>query len=485
MEREALLIRNRKTALFYSSLTLMAIGAFAAGLQLRESGAGRVTLQSGTRLAQGGPAAETRYAFHSAGTAANARRGDEDSVSARRTFETIYNLVQQYYVDKLPADRQLSYGAIKGMIASLNDPHCYFADPDQYALIEAEQRGVYAGIGAALTVRSQPKDGYTEYKIVVAAPLPGSPAEKAGLHPGDIVTHVDNRWVLGYDPFLRANRLADKMERRTDDAQVEELRKEYDAARQRMQGGIGLFAAQMLLRGDTDTAQRLKLPTEKRLVTVERPGVKQPLTMEMIPKMTEIPAVTAKTLPDGFGYIRIPAFTTKTLEQFKAALATLPGNKGLILDLRGNPGGLMEPALGVNALLSSSAFGYEARAGGKITPVKSASPSLANRAVVTLADKGTASVAEGLAAALTENGTGTLVGGPTFGDSTIQTAFSLPDGSAFVLATGKMLSPRRADWAGIGLAPKIPVAQGASDDQWLRRAAETLKQQPRVAVRIK
>ena len=232
--------RNRKTTLFYSSLTLLAVGAFVAGSRLRESGASRLTRLPVTRLAQGGPAAESGYAFRAAGSSApDVLRGDEDNANARRTFETIYNLVEQYYVDKLPSDTQMSYGAIKGMVASLNDPNCYFAEPDQFSLIEAEQKGRYAGIGASIIVRAQPRDGYTEYKLVVAAPIPGSPAEKTGLKPGDVITHVDGRWALGYDPFLRANKMADRLERRADEEQTDALRKEYDAARQRMSGGIG------------------------------------------------------------------------------------------------------------------------------------------------------------------------------------------------------------------------------------------------------
>jgi carboxyl-terminal processing protease len=463
----------------------LTVGAFAAGTRLRDSGAGQFTLKSSVgqmRLAQGGDG-EAGYAFRGTPSAsAGERLSEDDAPNSRRTFETIYSLVQQYYVDKLPADKQLSRGAVKGMLASLNDPNCYFLEPEQFSLIEAEQRGRYAGIGASLVVRAMPRDGYTEYKIVVAAPIPGSPAEKAGLRPGDVITHVNGRWILGYDPFLRANRMADKLERDANEAQTEEVRKEFTAARTKAQGGIGLFAAHMILRGDTTTTKRLNLPAEKIVVTAERPGVRNSISAEMTPTVTEVPPVTARTLPDGAGYVRIPAFTSKTMEQFKTALATLPKDKGIVLDLRGNPGGLTEPAIAVEGMLSSGGvFGYELRPGGKTNPVKPVVYSSVAHPLVVLSDKGTASVAEALAASLTEKGAATLVGAATFGDSSLQTAYSLPDGSAFVLATGKMLGPRRADWAGVGLTPKVAIAQGVPDDQWLRRAAEALRQRPRVA----
>ena len=485
--------RSRRSALVYFSFAALSAAAFAGGSYLRGSGdpfhlkspAGQ------TRLAQRGSGRESGhegYAFRGPLSSSSvAPGGEDDPGNARRTFETIYSLVQQYYVDKIPADTQLSRGAIRGMLASLNDPNCYFLEPDQFALIEAEQSGKYSGIGASLAIRAQPRDGYTEYKIVIAAPIPGSPAEKAGLKPGDVVTYLNGRWVLGYDPFLRANRMADKLERRANDAQTEEVRKEFTAARQRAQGGFGLFGAQMALRGDTATLKRLNLPSDKISVTIERPGAKNPITVEIMTyAQTEVPPVSGRVLPDGSGYIHIPAFTTKTTEQFKTVFASLPRNKGLVLDLRGNPGGLSESAVAIEGLLSSSGvFGYEVRPGGKSVSVKPVSYTGVNQPLAVLTDQGTASVAEALAAALTDKGTTALIGRETFGDSLLQTAYSLPDGSAFVLATGKMLGPRRTDWAGVGLTPKAIITQNATDEQWMRRASEELRQHTHVADNVR
>jgi carboxyl-terminal processing protease len=472
--------RRSRTALFSSFLVVLTGASFATGSYLRERSSPYLAVKPATQLAQapihGGPV------YIMAGGAANSphapRPAGEDQDGARRTFETVYSLVEQYYVDSLPSDRKMSHGAIQSMISSLNDPNCYFLEPDQFALLDAEGAGRFAGIGASLYVRPQKRNGYTDYKIVVVAPLPGSPAEKAGLKPGDVITHVNGKWVLGYDPFLKANRLAERWQAHDADVDEGELQKEVTTARRKAQGGIGLLPAQMVLRGDRKTIAQMKLPAEKRTVTVERPGSALPITVTMTPTVTVAPALTARTLSDGIGYVKIPVFTEKTTEEFRAALASLPEGRGLVLDLRSNPGGLLDAAMNVETLLSASGtFGYEVVAGGKQTLLKAAATATSGpaRKVIVLVNHGTASVAEAVAASLLDQGVATIVGGQTFGDASVQMAYSLPDGSAFVLSTGKMVGPRRTDWNATGLMPKITLAQEAPDDQVIGKAVDLLR----------
>jgi carboxyl-terminal processing protease len=479
--------RRSGTVLFSSFLVVLTGASFATGSYLRERGSPRLGVRPATQLAQapihGGPA------YVVAAGAANSphtpRASSEDQDGARRTFETVYSLVEQYYVDSLPSDRRMSHGAVQAMISSLNDPNCYFLEPDQFALLDAEGSGRFSGIGASLYVRPQKRSGYTDYKIVVVAALPGSPAEKAGLKSGDVITHVDGKWVLGYDPFLKANKMAERLQEHGQDGEDDDaLRKEISAARRKAQGGIGLLPAQMVLRGDRRTIGQLKLPTDKRSVTVERTGISQPITLTMAPAVTVAPALSARTLSDGIGYVKIPVFTDKTTEEFRAALASLPEDRGLVLDLRGNPGGLLDAAMNVETLLSASGtFGYEVGAGGKQTPLKPTSMVTSGpaRKVIVLVNRGTASVAEAVAASLMDQGVATIVGGQTFGDASVQMAYSLPDGAAFVLATGKMVGPRRTDWNSTGLVPKVAVAQEAPDDQVIGKAVDLLKKGTQMA----
>jgi carboxyl-terminal processing protease len=156
----------------------------------------------------------------------------------------------------------------------------------------------------------------------------------------------------------------------------------------------------------------------------------------------------------------------------------------LILDLRGNPGGLLDAAMSVEALLSADGtFGYEVGSGGKQTPLKppAMAASASGRKVIVLVNRGTASVAEAVAAALADQGVATIVGGQTFGDASVQMAYSMPDNSAFVLSTGKMVGPHRTDWSATGLAPKVAVAQEASDDQVIGKAVDLLESGSQVA----
>ena len=134
---------------------------------------------------------------------------------------------------------------------------------------------------------------YTDYKITVVAPLPGSPAEKAGLKPGDIITHVDGKWVLGYDPLLSFVKVAQQFQNREVDEKVYE--KARTSARDRIAGGIRLHAAEMLLRGDKLLAKTIAAK-ESYSVTIQRKGQSAPLKVEITPLTTTAPQVASKAL---------------------------------------------------------------------------------------------------------------------------------------------------------------------------------------------
>jgi len=468
--------RSQGSALFAAGVFLLTGGAFVAGYRLRTHRGQDARLTPAAQLAQAASPHAGR-ATTVAGNAASARTSapysqdrSRHASAAAETFENVYNLVREHYVDPLPSETLMSRGTVKGIIAALNDPNSYFLEPAQVSLLQAEAEGRFAGIGAVTALRSTKKDGVTEHKIAVVAPLPGSPAEKAGLKPRDIITHIDGKWVLGASPLLDYNRILKKYE--GDGASEEELDRAADSARKKISSGIRLHAALGLLRQGSGT---------RRVLTVERPGVAKPLRIELTTAVTQVdPVVEARPITVNHrqaAYVKVRAFTEGADEAFRRALEGLPTENGVVLDLRGNPGGSLKAAQAIEAALSpGGTFLVETGANGKKRPLSS--PLQMGRKlprVAVLVDSGTASTAEAVAAALQDKQAGTLVGTRTFGDGLMQTLYPLPDGSGFTLTTGRMSGPRGTSWDRNGLTPKVALKSGAPESAVLAQAVAALR----------
>jgi carboxyl-terminal processing protease len=395
------------------------------------------------------------------------------------TYETVYEFVRRNYVDPLPGDTKMAHGTVKAMIATLEDPNSFYLEPAQKALFDGEAAGRYSGIGAALYVRSFKHDGYTDHKIVVVAPLPGSPAEKAGVRAGDIITRVNGKWILGYNPLVSYMQTVQKV--RNGDASEDELRKVVESAQTKIRTGVSFLPAQLFLRGDKSVAALTTSP--KVMLTLERAGNKEPITVEVTPAETRVEPVVSKTIDSGAYYIKVATFTDETTAAAKQALAAVPATApGIILDLRGNPGGSIDAAQGIfGQLAGAGTMAVEIGVKGKRTPIAAGGRPVTNLPVTVLIDRGTASTAEMLAAGLADSGRGTLAGQATFGDAVSQTLYALGDGTAFTLTTAKLASPKGVSWAGTGLQPQVAITPGTAEDQVLARAVAALKERPRVA----
>ena len=217
-------------------------------------------------------------------------------------------------------------------------------------------------------------------------------------------------------------------------------------------------------------------------LTLRRSGDTEPLHASLTSAITEVAPVTVRPLPGGVGYIKVSLLTEKSGSDVKQALLDLPKQTGLVLDLRGNPGGQVEPVKEIASALTNGGTIYAEMGPGArkhlvATPVGRRVP----RRVVVLVDRGTASSAELLAAALRDKGVGTLAGRPTFGDSYLQTLYPLSDGSAYTLTTAKLLSPAGKNWQSAGLQPTVRVASGTPETQVLARAIALLKSRAHVA----
>lgn len=471
------------------AVSTLAVATFAWGLHLGpERHAGRDLFQSqahGLRTAQaplGAGGIILTSAHAGARRAAETGTGSpaaEDQVmddmsgtSPASTFQQVYYLLKRNYADGDPNDTILAHGAASAMLSSLQDPASRFLEPAEFAEVKREAQGHYDGIGAVLSVRTRvtPKAAddptrdkdhlsNTTYQLTVVAPLPGSPAEKAGLKTGDIITDIDGHWIQTYDlvsaQYKEIKSLQDKNDTPALNKLVEVLQKKLDTA-------LTLNQAQT----------KLSDPTVKTLtLAVSRPGQAAPLTMTLdTATPTTVDAVTSQSLSDGVGRIKINLFNADTAAAFETALNGLgTAPKGIVLDLRDATGSDQEAAAAVAARLSSvKTLGERVTKGRKITPIAVTPASAVTCPITVLVNGGTANAAELLAAAL-QSGGAKLIGAPTFGDDMDVRAIALRDGSGFTLTVGQLLLPSGTTFSG-GLKPDIAVPDAPGMDSPLSRA---------------
>ncbi len=314
-----------------------------------------------------------------------------------------YDRIRAYFYPPERIDEQeLIYGGIRGMLQELDDPYSRFLTPEEYQRFQDDLSGEFVGIGVQIEVR----DG----KLIVIAPLEGSPAERAGVRAGDVILEIDGQSTEG----------------------------------------ITLERAVELLRGEEGTPVRLKLLHEDG--TIEE--------VTVIRQRIEIRPVRYELLTEKIGYLKIITFNRKTAAEARAALRDLIENygiEGLVLDLRNNPGGLLDQALEVASQFVDEGVLLTTRDRAGSHPYYSHGNDWPNLPLAVLVNHGTASAAEILAAAIQDNGMGVLVGRQTFGKGVIQTSFVLSDGSAIVITTAEYLTPSGRRVQTLGLRPDIPV----------------------------
>jgi carboxyl-terminal processing protease len=332
------------------------------------------------------------------------------------------------------------YAALAGMIASLRDPNSGFYPPDAFAeFIKRITTGdEFVGIGVVIENR----DGRT----VIIEVLDGSPASEAGVQSGDVILRVNGAPVAG----------------------------------------LSLDQVSQMIRGDEGTAVRVDL---------QRQGQTDPVVITLTRRRIAQRVVTTRLLPSGVGYLRLTQFTTDSPDLVGAALQTLlaQGAKGIVLDMRGNPGGLLDASVKIASHFLESGVVVtveSARAPAVTFIVQPRTPKYTGPLVV-LVDRGSASAAEVVAGALQDAGI-KLVGTRTYGKATVQTVYSLPGGSGMRMTTAHYLTPAGRNIDGQGLMPDVEVATGgapigSAGDAPLNRAVAMLLQQavmalPQVAV---
>lgn len=343
--------------------------------------------------------------------------------------DTIENIIaERYYLDEVELE-SLREGAYEGIVEALGDIYSVYYTPEEAAELFQESEGIYYGIGAY--VEMDTVSGY----VKVTGLIEGTPAEEAGLQPGDIFYKADGEDLAGLDTTQVVHRI---------------------------KGEEGTSVHLTMVRDNTE------------------------FEVDVVRRKIESPTVESEILEDGIGYIQLIEFDDVTVAQFEKALQEIKEAdcKGMILDLRGNPGGNLGAVLDISdMLLEEGLILYTEDKQGNRQSYNSDASCEWDKPIVVLVDGNSASAAEVLSGALKDHGKATLVGTTTFGKGIVQSVITLKDGSAIKLTVSAYYTPSGTNIHGTGIEPDVTVefdgeayyGPEAFDNQ-LDKAKEVLKE---------
>ena len=331
-----------------------------------------------------------------------------NSVATQNTLnklDVIEETIEKYYLEDVE-EQTLEDGVYKGMVEALGDPYSTYYSPEELGQIQEKTEGIYYGIGAYIGI-----DTETSLPRLTGI-IDGTPAQESGLRAGDLIYQVDGTDVQGME----------------------------------------LEQVTSLVKGEEGTAVHL---------TIIREGESDYLEIDVVRRQVESPTVNQEMLDDRIGYIQITEFDTVTLDQFTEALAVCRGQgmEGLILDLRGNPGGNLSTVCDIaRQLLPEGLIVYTEDKNGKRTEYSCDGKHEMTEELVVLVDGNSASASEILAGAIKDYGIGTLVGTTTFGKGIVQRIISLTDGSAVKLTVSHYYTPNGNNIHEVGIEPDVEIA---------------------------
>jgi carboxyl-terminal processing protease len=314
---------------------------------------------------------------------------DQDVKESLRLLAKVYSVVEDNYADPVQPDKAFYNGAIPGMVRTL-DPHSNFVDPKAFQVLREERRGKYYGVGMTIGQRGG--------KTIVGTPFVGSPAYKAGLHPGDVITRVDSKSTEG----LSMQEVVD------------------------------------LLKGAKGTTVH---------VYVQREGFEKPLEFTIVRDEIPRPSVDLSyEIRPGVGYIHVANFSETTTRDLSAALRKLDPKslKGLVLDLRGNPGGLLSEAVSVADMFLAKGqviVSHRGRTSGEKVYRASHGNGGLEYPLVVLINGQSASASEIVAGAIQDHDRGLVAGETSFGKGLVQNEYPLDDNTGLLLTIAKYYTP--------------------------------------------
>ncbi len=341
-----------------------------------------------------------------------------------RAFSEVYARIKQDYVEEVDDKTLLEY-AVRGMLKGL-DPHSNYLDVSQYSDLQASTNGEFGGLGIEVGL----EDGF----VKVIAPIDDTPAHRAGIKAGDLITRLGDRSVKG----------------------------------------MSLSEAVDLMRGE---------PGSELQVTLLRSGEDKPLTLTLTRDIIQVTSVRGHTLEQGIGYVRLSQFQARTADDMVKLLEKLKAENdgsldGLVLDLRNNPGGVVKAAVGVaDAFLTNGKIVYTDGRAERRSNTWHAEPDdlLAGAPIVVLVNEGSASASEIVAGALQDHKRAIIMGKTTFGKGSVQTIMPLRDGGAVKITTARYFTPNGRSIQAAGIEPDVllpDVTITAVDSEASKRVKE-------------
>ena len=322
-----------------------------------------------------------------------------------RNFADVFNQIRRAYVEEVD-DETLLENAIRGMLSGL-DPHSDYLDPDSFDTLQSHTTGEFGGLGIEVGM----ENGF----IKVVAPIDDTPAQKAGIQPGDLIIQIDKQPIKG----------------------------------------LSLQEAVALMRGPKGSSVRLHILRE---------GVKAPIELDLKRDIITVASVRGEMLQPGYGYLRISQFQSRTGEDLRKELkklkASRSGLQGLVLDLRNNPGGLLQASVQVvDTFIDEGLIVYtEGRLPNAFSRYMASQSSPADTTpLVVLINGGSASASEIVAGALQDHRRAIILGTQSFGKGSVQTVIPLSEESAIKLTTARYYTPGGRSIQAQGIIPDIVV----------------------------
>ncbi len=328
--------------------------------------------------------------------------GDVLPLEQLRTFSDVFARIKRNYVEDV-SDEDLLEHAIRGMLSGL-DPHSSYLNTEQFQELRIGTSGEFGGLGIEVGM----EDGF----VRVVSPIDDTPAARAGMQSGDLIIRLDDKPVKGLE----------------------------------------LNEAVKLMRGK---------PGSDIVLTVVREGEDRPLNITLTRAVIQVTSVRNRILDEGYGYVRVSHFQTKTPSDMIKAIETMQTEgelKGMVLDLRNNPGGVLSAAVGISdAFLNDGLIVYTdgREDDSRLRYSASRGDILKGAPLVVLVNGGSASASEIVAGAMQDHGRGVVMGSKTFGKGSVQTIQNLPNGGAVKLTTARYYTPSGRSIQAQGIEPDI------------------------------